>query len=758
LLARMTQAVVRQRVAILAAAVVLMALAGIFGHNVASMLSTAGYTSPADPSQLAATTLASQFHVGDANFVLIAERHGSVDTAAAAADGEALTAQLARQPQVTDVVSYWSAGRPSTMRSHDGQDALVTAHVAGNDEQVTNQSARLEQLFSGRRDGFAVVAAGTGVVHVAINHRLQQDLSRAEAIAFPVTFLLLVLVFRGLVAALMPLAVGAFAIVGTLAVLRVLAGFTDVSVYALNLATGLGLGLAVDYSLFVITRYREELARRRDAHGELGKAAFTDALVDAVTSAGRTVLFSSATVALSLSALLVFPLYFLRSLAYAGIGVVLIAALGAVVVLPALLATLGHRIDALTVLRRQPATAEHGFWRRRTEAVLLRPVRAGGAVLVLLLVLGAPFLSIRFGMPDDRVLPQSDPAQQAAQLLRVSFPANASNAVEVVDPTTPLGPAQVAHYAAALSRLGHVIEVRSSEGTFTAGERVAPPSRADAIFVSSRGTWLEIDPSVYAFSSAGTRLVAQVRGVPAPAHVLVGGASAELLGTEHAIGSQLPLAATGVAIATLFVMFLFTGSLVLPVKALILNVLSLSASFGAMVFIFQQGHLLFLVGHPIVTGTIDTTIPVLMFCVAFGLSMDYEVFLLSRIREVWLETGDNQRAVSLGLERTGRLISAAAVLIAVVWLAFVTSGLTFLKLLGLGMALAVVVDATLVRGVLVPAFMRLAGSWNWWAPAPLRRFHDRYGLAEPPGASAAERTVTVAVTGPQPPAAGTTNL
>jgi RND superfamily putative drug exporter len=366
---------------------------------------------------------------------------------------------------------------------------------------------------------------------------------------------------------------------------------------------------------------------------------------------------------------------------------------------------------------------------------MLRPFLAGGAVLIVLLLLGTPFLSIHFGMPDDRVLPRSNPAQQSAQLLRTSFPDNASNAIEVVDPTTPLQPGQIAPYAAALSRLGDVVDVRSAAGTFTQGQLVTPPSAVDAVFSSPNGTWLEVDSSAYSFSSAGTRLVRQVQGVRAPAPVLVGGAAAELLGTEQDIGSHLPLAALIIAVTTFAVLFLFTGSLVLPLKALVLNVVSLSASFGAMVFIFQQGHLLSLVGHPIVTGMIDTTMPVLMFCVAFGLSMDYEVFLLSRIREVWLETGDNRRAVAVGLARTGRLISAAAGLIAVVWLAFVPSGISFLKLVGLGMAITVVVDATLVRGVLVPAFMRLAGRWNWWAPAPLRRVHDLFGLAEPSGVS-----------------------
>ncbi|HTW98591.1 MAG TPA: MMPL family transporter, partial [Acidimicrobiales bacterium] len=695
MLATMARAVVRRRRVVLLATVVVMILAGAFGGSVVSRLSGGGFDVPGSSSQLAANALAGQFHAGQANFILVVESPGSVDSAAAARTGESLAAELARQHDVSGVTSYWSAGRPVTMRSTNGHDGLITAYIGGSDNTQTTRGGQLAKLFRGRRDGLTVAAAGSAVVYSAVTDAIQHDLTRAELIAFPITFVLLVLVFGGLVAALMPLVVGLVAIIGTLLVLRVLTGFTEVSVYALNLTTGLGLGLAVDYSLFVITRYREELARG---------GSVEDALAASVASAGRTVLFSSVTVALSLAALLVFPMYFLRSFAYAGMAVVLIAAIGAVVVLPAILGALGPRIESLTLFRRRPAAAEHGFWRRLAETVMRHPVLAGGAVAAVLLVLGTPFLSIRFGLPDDRVLPRSNPAQQASQLLRTSFPGNAADAVQAVDVTRPVATAALAAYATSISRLDHVVEVQSAAGVFAHGVQMAPGSgRAAAYFDDASGTWLNVASSADPYSDAGKALVEQVRAVPGPVRFLVGGSAAELLDTEHAIGAQLPYAGLIVALTMLLVLFLFTGSLLIPLKALVLNLLSLSASFGAMVFIFQEGHLLALVGHPIVTGTIDTSMPLLMFCVAFGLSMDYEVFLLSRIRETWLETGDNRLAVSVGLERTGRLITAAAALIAVVWLTFLTSSVTFLKLLGLGMALAVVVDATLVRGVLVPA-------------------------------------------------------
>ena len=721
MLVRFARAVVHRRREVIFATLVLLALAGFFGGSVVSRLSGGGFTDPGSPSQLAANALADNFHAGEPNFVLIVESPFSINAPKATAGGEAIAEALGHQHYVTHVLDYWSTGRPATMRSTNGRDGLITAYILGNDNQVTNRARDLARLFQGRHGELTVAAAGSGVVYTAVSDRVQHDLTKAELITFPVTFVLLVLVFGGLVAALMPLVVSVVAIVGTLLVLRVLTGFTEVSVYSLNITTGLGLGLAIDYSLFVITRYREELTRSHNVE---------EALAASVASAGRTVLFSAFTVALSLSALLVFPLYFLRSFAYAGIAVVLIAAMGAVGLLPAVLAVLGPRIDALTIFRRRPADSTHGFWQRIAEDVMRRPVLAGGAVLALLLVLGIPFLSIRFGLPDDRVLPGSDPAQQASQLLRTSFPSNSAVSLQVVDSTRLIGATDLGHYAAALSRLDGVTSVQSAVGTFAGGARTAPPGPGASAFDALTVPGFSSTPTQRVTPNRASTSSSRYARVPAPAGFVVGGASAQLLDTEHSIGSRLPLAALIVALAMFLVLFLFTGSLVIPVKAILLTLLSLSASFGAMVFIFQDGHLLFLVGHPIVTGTVDTTMPLLMFCVAFGLSMDYEVFLLSVFEKPTSRRGTTGALVAVGLERTGRLITAAAALIAVVWLTFITKRNHLLKLLGLGMALAVIVDATLVRGVLVPAFMRLAGDWNWWAPAPLRRWHARHGLAE----------------------------
>ena len=469
-----------------------------------------------------------------------------------------------------------------------------------------------------------------------------------------------------------------------------------------------------------------------------------------VRTAGRTVIFSSLTVAVSLAAMLVFPLAFLRSFAYAGIAVVALAAVGAVVVLPALLAVLGHRVDKW-VLWRRPAKAEGtGFWHRVAVAVMRRPVPVAAAVILLLSFLGAPFFNIAFGLPDDRVLPATASSRQVQDTIRTGFTSNEAGALSVVaiDAVGPSGPrsgvagtggggaradeATIERYAAELSRAPGAARVDAMTGSYIGGQLVAPPNAASSRFAGERGTWLSVVPAVEPYSEAGEDLVEAVRATPAPFDVQVAGFSAELVDSKESLFGRMPLAAGLIALVTFVALFLMTGGLLVPLKAIIVNLLSLSATFGAMVWIFQEGNLSGVLDFT-ATGTIATTMPILMFCIAFGLSMDYEVFLLSRIKEEYDVSGDNESSVALGLERTGRIVTAAAALLAVVFLAFATSQVTFIKLFGLGLALAVILDATLIRAALVPAFMRLAGRANWWAPAPLRRFHDRYGISDSDG-------------------------
>ncbi|MGH2555084.1 MAG: MMPL family transporter, partial [Actinomycetota bacterium] len=475
---------------------------------------------------------------------------------------------------------------------------------------------------------------------------------------------------------------------------------------------------------FMVSRYREEVHRGLSSN---------DAVVRAVQTAGHTVLFSAVTVAISLAALLIFPLYFLRSFAYAGIAVVALALIGALVFLPALLATLGPRVDRLTLWRRRPKEVGEGMWHRIAIFVMRRPLPIAAGVIAVLLVLGTPFLGVHFGLPDDRVLPATASSRQVQQEIRTNFGSQEASALSVVAPDA--GPAAAARdqdvdgYASALSRLDGVARVDALTGSYVDGERVAPPGPASARFEGASATWLSVVPSVEPISAQGEQLVDDVRSTPAPFDTLVGGTSAQLVDSKSAIFGRLPLALGLIGVVTFVALFLMTGSVVVPAKAIVLNLLSLSATFGAMVFIFQDGHLASLL-HFTSTGTLDSAMPVLMFCIAFGLSMDYEVFLLSRIKEEYDATGDNVTSVAVGLERSGRIVTAAAAILAVVFVAFATSEITFIKMFGVGMALAVIVDATLVRRALVPAFMRLAGNANWWAPGPLRKLHARFGISE----------------------------
>jgi putative drug exporter of the RND superfamily len=436
----------------------------------------------------------------------------------------------------------------------------------------------------------------------------------------------------------------------------------------------------------------------------------------------------------------VFPLYFLRSFGYAGIAVVLVAGAASVMSLASLLAVLGPRVNRLQLWHRRPPEEGTGFWHRVATGVMRRPVAVSGVVIAALLVLGAPFLRVAFGQPDDRVLPDGNSAREVSERLREDFSSNESFAFGVVardDGSAATDPEAIERYAITLSRVDGVERVDALPGSYVDGAQALAGGPTSARFRGDGGTWFSVVPSVEPVSAAGEQLVDDIRSLDAPFEVVVGGSAAELVDSKDAIVERLPHAA-GVILATTFVLlFLMFGSVLVPVKAILLNLLSLTATFGAMVWIFQEGNGSGLLDFT-ATGTLDTTTPILMFCIAFGLSMDYEVFLLSRIKEEHDLTGDNTHAVAMGLERTGRIVTAAAVLLSVTFLAFSASGISFIKLFGLGLALAVVMDATVVRATLVPAFMRLAGEANWWAPGPLRRLHRRLGIHEsapplPPG-------------------------
>ena len=725
MLTRLAQFSIRRRRWVLSFTVLFLIASIVFGTGAFGVLKTAGFDDPSSESVLARELLEQRFEGGEPNVVLVLTAEGrSVDEPDLAADGASIAQRLEEIDGISGAISYWSLGNAPPLRSNDGDTALVLARLLGDDEFIDEQITLIDEELTGTQGGFTVLLGGVNAVFADIGHTIEGDLLRAEMIAIPLTLLLLLFVFRSLVAAVLPLFVGFIAILGTLLSLFIIGSITDVSIYAINLTTALGLGLAIDYSLFVVSRFREELRAGRTVE---------EAVVRTVQTAGKTVLISALTVAVSLSALLVFPLYFLRSFAYAGVAVVLLALMGSIISLPALLATIGRRIDSVRIGRRRVERAEHeGAWHRVAVLVMRRPIPVATVVVVFLVLLGAPFLRASFGIPDDRVLPTSAGSRQASEILRNDFSGNAAESFGVVaDGVGADRMDDIAIAASTLSALEGIDRVESAAGTFVDGQ-LATSGPSDAGYLASEGSpisWMSVVPDFPVVSPEGEQLVKDIRNLNLPFEVGVEGQAAGLVDTKAAIGASLPWAIAIIVIATFVLLFMMAGSLLVPVKALVLNMLSLTATFGAMVWIFQDGNLSELLGFT-ATGTLDISMPILMFCIAFGLSMDYEVFLLSRIKEEYDRVGDNEQAVALGLERTGSIITAAALLLSITFFAFGTSGVSFIKMFGIGLGLAVLMDATIVRAFLVPAFMRLAGDANWWAPAPLRRFHDRYGLKE----------------------------
>ncbi|WP_406216309.1 MMPL family transporter [Streptomyces canus] len=697
----------RPRLSLLAA-LVLTLLAVLAGSGVADRLGAGGWEDPDAESTYATKALEREFPDSQPNLLLLVDAgDASVDDPAVAAEAKRLTARLAAEKDITGVGSYWSATSPA-LRAEDGHEALIAARITGDEKQMGETLDRVAPSLRGTHGPVKVEIGGIVAVRHEMQTIIQEDLTRAEMIALPITLLLLVMVFGSAIAALLPLGIGIVAILGTNAVLRGLTEFTDVSVFAMNLTTALGLGLAIDYALFIVRRFREELATGADPLTAIGTTLRT---------AGRTVLFSALTVAVSLAAMLLFPQYFLRSFAYAGMAVVLLAAAAALILLPAALILLGHRVNSLDLRRLfrrgapKKTEAQDGgtAWARTATLVMRRaPFFALGTTAVLVL-LGLPFLGVKFGTADDRQLPASAESHVVQQHLRDGFPGSPGGGLEVLAE----GRATPAQYVSYKERIAALPEVLRVDGPLVKGD----------------SAYFTVQPRGEAVDDGAQRLVGELRSTKAPFDTKVTGTAAVLVDSKHAIGDRLPWAAVFITIVTLLLVFLLTGSVLIPIQAVLLNALSLTAMFGAVVWVFQDGHLSGLLGFTS-PGSIETTLPVLMFCVAFGLSMDYGVFLLSRIKEEYDSTGDHEEAVRHGLQRTGGLITAAAVILAVVMVAIGTSRVTNTKMLGLGIALAVLMDAMIVRSLLVPAVMRLTGRATWWAPAPLRRFHERFGLSE----------------------------
>ncbi|MBK3574450.1 MMPL family transporter [Streptomyces sp. MBT65] len=718
---RIAELVIRRSRLVLVVAVVAVALMGVLGAGAFGKLLGGGYDDPTSQSSRAAQAIDKKFG-GETNLVLlVSASEGRVDDPAARHRGQDLVGRLKKDQHLENVISYWDTGS-SDLRSKDGRDAMVLAHVKGNDTERDENAKSVIDAYTGPYENTLTVRAGGGAAVTSdMGTQSAKDLVLAESIAVPLTLLLLVLVFGSMVAALLPLAIGTIAIAGTFAELYLLGSVTDVSVFAINLTTALGLGLGIDYALLMVSRFREQLATG---------ASVDDAVRRTVSTAGRTVAFSAATVAAALAALLVFPQYFLRSFGYAGVGVVVIAAVSTLFVMPALFVVLGHRVNGgrLPWANRPRPAGRAPLWGRLAATVMRRPALTALPVLAVLLVAASPLLGITFGTPDERVLPEDAASRQVSSVLREKFNGNDDSALHIVI-DTPLSKAPLESYASELSGIEGVVRVESSAGTYADGRSTATDPGNPALGRPD-AQQLNVVSTLTPKSDAAQSLVREVRAVVAPAgtHPLVGGVDAVLVDSKHSVGGRLPLAVALVALTTFLLLFLFTGSVVQPLRALFLNMVSLGATLGVMTWIFQDGHLSSLLGFT--AQPMDVSMTVLMFCIAFGLSMDYEVFVTSRIKELHDLGEDNESAVTNGLGHTGRIVTAAACLLAVSFFAFGTAELSFMQLFGLGSGLAILIDAVAVRGILVPAAMRVLGRSAWYAPGFLRRFHARFGLSE----------------------------
>ncbi len=613
----------------------------------------------------------------------------------------------------------------ASLVSRDGTALQVPVSLAGeSQDDFLTAYDEISPVLESVGGGLEVELAGSYAVYNDVNEITSKDLKRAEIISLPIVVLLALLIFGSLVAASMPAVVGVLAMIGSLAVLRLLTEFVEVSVFSVNVVSLIGIGLAIDYALFVISRFREELALLPDAPDSAGIA-----ITRTLATAGRTVLFSGLTVAAAMSSLLIFPQNFLRSMGYGGMAAVLIAMLAALTMLPAALVLLGRRVDAGRLPWRRgravASSAGEERWGRLAHAVMRRPLLVMSATIVLLLAIASPFLGASWGSVDYRVLPGDAPAHQAFETLNSEFGAEQSTANLLLSGTSA---SDVATYRDAVLEVDGVIGVAdvAAEGDVTL----------------LRAAWEGNSQSTYSQD-----LVETLREIsPGSGEVLVGGLSADTVDLIDSVGSHLPWMALIVVVIMMVLLFLAFGSLVLPIKAIVMNLLSIGAAFGVVTWIFNDGNLSGLLGFES-QGFLDATNPILMVAVLFGLSMDYEVFLLSRVREQWDRTGDNTIAVATGVQKTGRIITSAALLLGVVIGAFGTSGIVFMKMLGVGMLVALFIDATIVRALLVPATMKLLGRWNWWAPAPMARWWDRYGFREGPEAGEGSPAADDAVPG-----------
>jgi RND superfamily putative drug exporter len=694
---RLGHLLVRRRKASLALFIIGVILSGVFGSLIFSRLDSGGYSNPNSDSYKVYEYLRDDLKIKDPAVVVVVDAgKREITDPSVAQEAQSLEAKMAKEAGVVRTQSFWSAGGADTLKSKDGRAAYIL--VYGDADAFSPESQELGAIFQEKYDGkngsLTLYSGGVAVVGNAISEKISEDLKISEAVSIPLTFILLAFVFGALAASAMPLIVGVAAILGAFFILYLFSLFTDVSVYALNLTTGMGLGLGIDYALLMVNRFREEIHHGKNVE---------DSIVTTMATAGKTVFYSGLTVLVTMVSLTFFPLPFLKSFGYAGVSVVALAVVGAIVGLPPILALLGTRIDKGVIRKSSITPKEDGRWAQTARLVMKRPTAVVILSLVILGILTAPVQNIKFAQGDSRMLPASNPAAVATALQADRFAGQTNNPVEIIIKNGATKTLEIEQYAREISQVSGVVGTQQPQ-------------------VIGKDVRLIAFHSMLPRTPEAQQLIHDIRDVKSPAGTLVGGVAADYTDSQDGISQTLPWALGWIALSVLILIFIFTGSIILPIKAVLLNVLSLAATMGVLTWVFIDGHLQWLVGSFTLTGTLDTSIVILIAVVVFGLSMDYELFLLSRIREEHLAGKSNVEAVATGLQRSARIITAAAVLLAVVFAAFITSGVTSIKSMGFGVALAVLLDATIVRALLVPALMRLFGERNWWAPKWMQRF------------------------------------
>ena len=714
---RWAEIVVRRKHTALYGFIAVVLLSSILGFQSFGLLKAGGYDNPNSDSTRVTELLDKKFDTQTPEVVIIADMPTLVDTTDSITIARDLRADLLEVAGVDKVTSYYTLGTPPSLRSTDGKAAYFFVKIK-DDVVQSDVGKQISDKFTGDYNGAKIYVAGFAAISAEINSTISEDLTRAELIAVPLILLLLIFVFGSLVAAGLPILIGGLAIVGSFFFVWVSAQFTDTSVFALNLITGLGLGLGIDYSLLMVNRFREERAKNKSVN---------DAVIATMVAAGRTVLFSGITVAIVLSALAFFPQYFLKSFALGGVVVVFLSIAGALIALPALLAILGDRVNKLKLGRARRQPSDDGLWGSTARFVMKRPIAIALVALIGLGGLMSLSSNIQFGQIDDRVLPQQSRAVEANNVIRERFSGREASPVEILVKGASSGDVLV--YVVKLSQQPNIIRVQSSAGIAQDGIIDQGYAPMFSSYEQNGYQRIQVIHDVEPRSLDGQKLTESLRSVKLDSHkVLIGGTAAIYSDSQQGIVDQLGVVAAWIIVFTLVLMFLFTGSVILPIKAVLLNILSLGATYGFITWVFIDGNLKWLLGDFFVTGTVDTSSIVLIAVVVFGLSMDYELFLLSRIKEQHEAGMSTVDSVAVGLQRSGRIITAAALVLAFSFIAFASSSVTIMKMLGIGIAFAILLDATIIRALLVPALMRLFGEFNWWAPKWMKAIYRKLGL------------------------------